>query len=144
MPETKELQKEMRNDVEDCSAKGAGCQGVTQMVREGESKQDLALETAMPPALIRRGPAPGNDGITVFCASQLLREQPNARSTFVEGASESKTTSTEEVGTLKEEQSSSRERRALEQNQGLLPRLSRQSCIQDKDDDGGAHDRVLS
>jgi hypothetical protein len=102
MPETQELQKEMRNDVEDCSAKGAGCQGVTQMEREGERQQDLALETA-PPALIRRGPAPGNDGITVFCASQLLREQPNAHSTFVEGASESKTTSTEEVGTLKEE-----------------------------------------
>ena len=98
MPETKELQKEMRNDVEDYSAKGAGCQGVTHMERE-----DLALETAMTPALIRRGPAPENDGITVFCASQLLREQPNARSTFVEGASESKTISTEEVGTLKEE-----------------------------------------
>jgi hypothetical protein len=76
---------------EDYSAKAAGCQGVTHMGRKGQRRQDLALETAMPPALIWWGPATGNGGICVSCAPQLLCEQPNARSTFVERASESKT-----------------------------------------------------
>jgi hypothetical protein len=144
---------------EDYSAKAAGCQGVTHMGRKGQRRQDLALETAMPPALIRRGPATGNGGICVSCAPQLLCEQPNAPSTFVERASESKTTSTEEVGTLKQElmalrlaavdmalreSNARRESEDLRKKTRPSAKTSRQFFIQDKDDDGGAHGRVLA